>query len=164
MAGRQRPLAIVTGASTGIGYELAKCCANDGFDLVVAADELTIQKAAADFRVLGAKVDAVEADLATMEGVEKLYDALQGRTVDALIANAGRGLGEAFRGRTLTKFGMGQANVRRWVDDILPLLTDDDPLGVDDFATHHVPLSQAPEAYKIFQKKEDGAMKILFKP
>ena len=59
---------------------------------------------------------------------------------------------------------MGQANVRRWVDDILPLLTDDDPLGVDSLATHHLPLEQAPDAYATFQKKEDGAVKIVFQP
>ena len=59
---------------------------------------------------------------------------------------------------------MGQANVRRWVDDILPLLTDDDPLGVDDFATHHVPLDDAPAAYETFQRKDDGAIKILLRP
>ncbi|MFD8695439.1 alcohol dehydrogenase catalytic domain-containing protein [Kitasatospora purpeofusca] len=59
---------------------------------------------------------------------------------------------------------MGQANVHRWVGDILPLLTDDDPLGVDTFATHHVPLSEAPDAYRMFQKKQDGAVKILFGP
>ncbi|OZD59324.1 MULTISPECIES: zinc-dependent alcohol dehydrogenase [unclassified Rhodococcus (in: high G+C Gram-positive bacteria)] len=59
---------------------------------------------------------------------------------------------------------MGQANVLRWVDDILPLLTDDDPLGVDDFATHTLPLDQAPHAYEIFQKKQDGAVKVLLKP
>ena len=60
---------------------------------------------------------------------------------------------------------MGQANVRRWVDDILPLLGgDDDPLGVDSFATHHLPLSEAPQAYETFQKKEDGAFKIVFQP
>jgi len=59
---------------------------------------------------------------------------------------------------------MGQANVRRWVDDILPLLTDDDPLGVDTFATHQVPLDEAPDAYKMFQEKSDGAVKVLFKP
>ncbi|WP_084729632.1 zinc-dependent alcohol dehydrogenase [Streptacidiphilus neutrinimicus] len=52
---------------------------------------------------------------------------------------------------------MGQANVHRWIDQILPLLTDDDPLGVDSFATHHLPLEQAPDAYKMFQKKQDGA-------
>jgi threonine dehydrogenase-like Zn-dependent dehydrogenase len=60
---------------------------------------------------------------------------------------------------------MGQANVKRWIDDILPLLSgDDDPLGVDTFATHHVPLAEAPEAYEMFQKKEDGAFKVVFKP
>ena len=59
---------------------------------------------------------------------------------------------------------MGQANVKAWVDDILPLLTDADPLGREGFATHHVPLDEAPDAYASFQKKEDGAIKILFKP
>jgi threonine dehydrogenase-like Zn-dependent dehydrogenase len=59
---------------------------------------------------------------------------------------------------------MGQANVRRWIDAILPLLNDDDPLGVDDFATHRVPLDEAPEAYETFQKKRDGAIKVLLKP
>jgi len=59
---------------------------------------------------------------------------------------------------------MGQANVLRWVPDILPLLTDGDPLGVDSFATHTVPLAEAPHAYEMFQKKEDGAVKVLFKP
>jgi threonine dehydrogenase-like Zn-dependent dehydrogenase len=60
---------------------------------------------------------------------------------------------------------MGQANVRRWVDDIIPLLSgDEDPLGVDTFATHHLPLDRAPEAYEMFQKKEDGAFKVVFQP
>jgi threonine dehydrogenase-like Zn-dependent dehydrogenase len=59
---------------------------------------------------------------------------------------------------------MGQANVRRWVDDIMPLLLDGDPLGVDDFATHRVPLEEAPEAYAAFQAKQDGAVKILLRP
>jgi S-(hydroxymethyl)glutathione dehydrogenase/alcohol dehydrogenase len=59
---------------------------------------------------------------------------------------------------------MGQANVKKWVDDIMPLLTDDDPLGVDAFATHTLPLSDAPHAYAIFQKKRDGAVKIVLKP
>jgi short-subunit dehydrogenase len=98
MAGQSRPLAIVTGASTGIGYELAKCCAENGFDLVVAADEPRIHEAAQDFRKLGATVEAVEADLATTEGVDKLYQAASGlnRPVEALLANAGRGLGKGF--------------------------------------------------------------------
>jgi threonine dehydrogenase-like Zn-dependent dehydrogenase len=59
---------------------------------------------------------------------------------------------------------MGQANVKKWVDDIMPLLTDDDPLGVDAFATHTLPLADAPDAYEMFQKKKDGAVKIVLKP
>jgi len=59
---------------------------------------------------------------------------------------------------------MGQANVKKWVDDIMPLLTDDDPLGVDSFATHTLPLADAPRAYDIFQKKHDGAVKIILRP
>ena len=60
---------------------------------------------------------------------------------------------------------MGQANVRRWIDDILPLLTNGgDPLGVDDFATHRLPLDDAPRAYEIFQKKQEGAFKVLLQP
>jgi threonine dehydrogenase-like Zn-dependent dehydrogenase len=59
---------------------------------------------------------------------------------------------------------MGQANVKRWVDDIMPLLTDGDPLGVDGFATHKLALEQAPQAYETFQKKQDGAIKILLQP
>lgn len=59
---------------------------------------------------------------------------------------------------------MGQANVKRWIDDIMPLLTDADPLGVDKFATHHLPLSEAPSAYEMFQKKADGAIKIVLHP
>src|SRR3954451_23611570 len=93
-----RPRAIVTGASTGIGYELAKCCAENGFDLVIAADEKAIERAAGELRGLGASVTAVEADLARTEGVDKLMVAIRGlsRPVDALLANAGRGLGRAF--------------------------------------------------------------------
>ncbi len=59
---------------------------------------------------------------------------------------------------------MGQANVKRWVDDLMPLLGDDDPLGVDTFASHVLPLDQAPYAYEIFQKKQNGAVKIMLKP
>ena len=59
---------------------------------------------------------------------------------------------------------MGQANVKRWVPDIMPLLTDDDPLDVESFATHRLPLAEAPRAYEIFQKKEDGAIKVVLRP
>jgi len=91
-----RPFAIVTGASTGIGLELAKCCAEDGYDLLIAADEPEINAAAEELRRFGGEVQAVEADLATIEGVEQLLIAVDGRAVDALLANAGRGLGHAF--------------------------------------------------------------------
>ena len=96
MATGTRPLAIVTGASAGIGYELAKECARNGFDLLVAADQPKIHEAAQEFRTLGAQVEAVEADLATLEGVDKLYAAAKGRAVGALLANAGHGLGHGF--------------------------------------------------------------------
>jgi threonine dehydrogenase-like Zn-dependent dehydrogenase len=59
---------------------------------------------------------------------------------------------------------MGQANVKRWVDDILPLLTDEDPLGVESFATHRLPLDDAPAAYENFQKKQDGTVKVVMHP
>jgi S-(hydroxymethyl)glutathione dehydrogenase/alcohol dehydrogenase len=60
---------------------------------------------------------------------------------------------------------MGQANVKRWVDEILPLLLDEsDPLGTEDFATHHVALDEAPQAYETFQKKEDDAVKVVINP
>ncbi len=63
------------------------------------------------------------------------------------------------------QFRMGQANVKRWVDDIMPLLVDDaDPLGTEDFATHRVRLDDAPAAYEQFQKKADGTIKVVFKP
>jgi uncharacterized protein len=91
-----KPLAIVTGASVGIGYELAKLCAQNGYDLLIAADQAAIHDAAKEFQALGASVDAVEADLATLEGVDRLYSAIKGRPVGALLANAGHGLGHAF--------------------------------------------------------------------
>jgi threonine dehydrogenase-like Zn-dependent dehydrogenase len=59
---------------------------------------------------------------------------------------------------------MGQANVKRWVGDILPLLTDEDPLGVDTFATHRLSLDEAPKAYETFQNKEDGMVKVVLRP
>jgi short-subunit dehydrogenase len=90
------PLAIVTGASAGIGYELARLAAQNGHDLVIAADQHKVEDAARDFRAMGVEVDAVEADLATLEGVDRLHAALRGRPVDVLCANAGHGLGGAF--------------------------------------------------------------------
>jgi uncharacterized protein len=90
-----RPLAVVTGASSGIGFHLARCCAANGFDLVVAADR-PLDDVANDFRMEGAKVAIVHTDLATRQGVDDLCQAIGGRPVDALLANAGHGLGKGF--------------------------------------------------------------------
>jgi uncharacterized protein len=98
MAHAQRPLAVITGASSGIGRELARIAAVRGYDLVIAADEPNIEDVAAALRDLGVSVVAVEADLATFEGVDKLHEAVvaKGRPVELLMANAGRGRGHAF--------------------------------------------------------------------
>lgn len=90
-----RPLAVVTGASSGIGYELAKLFAHDGYDLVVAADTPLAEVSDA-LTALGARVSIVQADLATEDGVRALHAEIGSRPVDALAANAGHGLGKAF--------------------------------------------------------------------
>jgi short-subunit dehydrogenase len=89
-------LAVVTGASTGIGLELARVCARNGFDLIIAANEPEIEEAATQLRRDGATVESVQSDLATIEGVDELHSAVKGRPVSALLANAGRGLGKGF--------------------------------------------------------------------
>lgn len=93
---RHQPAGNCTGASSGIGKELARCAAERGFDLVVVADEPSIAEVAAELRDGGPSVEPVEADLATTEGVDRLLAAIGGRTVDLLCANAGRGLGDCF--------------------------------------------------------------------
>ena len=91
-----KPFAIVTGASSGIGLELATICAQEGFDLLIAADRPEIHTAAQRIREFEAEVTVVETDLATTEGVDQLWAAAAGKPVDALLANAGHGLGDAF--------------------------------------------------------------------
>lgn len=90
-----RPLAVVTGASSGIGYHLARYCARQGFDLIVAADR-PLDGVADDFRMEGAHVTVVHADLASQPGVDDLCQAIGTRPVAALLANAGHGLGKGF--------------------------------------------------------------------
>ena len=90
-----RRLAIVTGASTGIGLEIAKLAAEDGYDLIVAADTPLVDAGAA-LKDLGVQVQSVEADLATEAGVRQLIEAAGDRPIDVLVANAGHGLGHAF--------------------------------------------------------------------
>ena len=95
MAGNGK-LAVVTGASTGIGFELAHIAGEQGYDLLVAADEPLINNAADDFKRHGTSVTAIEVDLSTFEGNDKLLATAAGRPVELLLANAGRGLGQPF--------------------------------------------------------------------
>lgn len=88
--------AIITGASTGIGFELATLAAKDGYDILVVADEPLINAAAQDFEQFGTTVVSIEADLATTDGVDALLEAVGTRQIDLLCANAGHGLGHAF--------------------------------------------------------------------
>ncbi|MDJ0392932.1 zinc-dependent alcohol dehydrogenase [Rhodococcus sp. G-MC3] len=130
-----------------------------------------VAKAAQQFA--GLLPDAIAAPLMQKAGVDRMgafYSAIDIVRRGGTISLSGVYGGMADPLPMLTMFDkqiqlrMGQANVKKWVPDILPLLTDADPLGVDSFATHTLPLSEAPHAYEIFQKKQDGAVKILLKP
>ena len=123
--------------------------------------------------VTGFLPDAVAAKLMERAGVDRL-SAFQ-LAIEALRRGGTISLSGVYGGQAdplpmLTLFDkqvqlrMGQANVKRWVDDIMPLLTDGDPLGVDDFATHRVPLDEAPALYEKFQRKQDGVVKVLLQP
>ena len=96
--------AIITGASTGIGFDLATLAAKDGYDILVVADEPLIEAAARDFEQFGTQVSSVEADLSTIDGVDTLLFAANGRKVDLLCANAGHGLGHAFLDQDVAKW------------------------------------------------------------
>ena len=95
-----RKFAVVTGASTGIGFELATLAAKNGYDILVVANEPLIDAAAADFKQFGTDVQSVEAELSTVEGVDRLLTATNGRPIDVLCANAGAGFGGAFVDQT----------------------------------------------------------------
>ena len=125
-------------------------------------------------RMVGFMPKVVAAPLMQRAGVDRL--AALYTAIDAVRRGGTLSISGVYGGQTnpmplLTLFDkqiqlrMGQANVKRWVDDIMPLLTDDDPLGVEGgFATHRLPLSEAPAAYETFQKKEDDMVKVVFKP
>lgn len=107
-----RPLAVVTGASSGIGYELAKQFAQNGFDLLITATGASIHEAAQDFEVFGGKVKTVQADLATYDGVEMLYDNIKATgPVDAIAINAGVGVGGDFARETNLKDELNLINL-----------------------------------------------------
>jgi short-subunit dehydrogenase len=96
-------LAIVTGASSGIGLELARCCAKDGYDLLICSDTEEIEAAGAALRDEGGRVETVRADLATEAGIDRLVRTVGGRPVELLLANAGIGLGGAFLDQDLAR-------------------------------------------------------------
>ncbi|MEU3932579.1 zinc-dependent alcohol dehydrogenase [Streptomyces sp. NPDC029044] len=126
-----------------------------------------VQNAAA---ILPRKVGAPIAERFSIDRLAALYTAIDLVRRGGTISLSGVYGGMADPLPLLTLFDkqiqmrMGQANVRRWSDDIIPYLTDEDPLGVDDFATHRVSLSEAPHAYEMFQRKQDGAVKVLMQP
>jgi threonine dehydrogenase-like Zn-dependent dehydrogenase len=125
-------------------------------------------------RLVGFMPKAVSAPMMQRAGVDRnaaLYTAIDAVRRGGTISISGVYGGQTNPMPMLTLFDkqiqmrMGQANVKRWVDDIMPLLADDsDPLGVEQFATHRLPLSEAPSAYATFQKKEDDMIKVVFKP
>ncbi|MFJ8046680.1 zinc-dependent alcohol dehydrogenase [Streptomyces luteogriseus] len=126
-----------------------------------------VQNAAA---ILPRKIGAPIAERFSVDRLAALYTAIDLVRRGGTISLSGVYGGMADPLPLLTLFDkqiqmrMGQANVRRWSDDIIPYLTDEDPLGVDDFATHRVPLSEASHAYEMFQRKQDGAVKVLMQP
>ena len=96
-------LAIVTGASSGIGLELARCCAEDGYELLICSDTEEIEEASRELRAGPAQVEAVQADLATPTGVDRLVGVIGERPVELLLANAGIGLGDGFLDQDLDR-------------------------------------------------------------
>ena len=161
---------------TGVGDAIRDLTGGRGSDSVIDAVGMEAHGspvAQAAQRLTALLPDAVAKKMMQTAGVDRLdalYSAIDSVRRGGTISLIGVYGGMADPMPMLTLFDkqvqlrMGQANVKKWVDDIMPLLTDDDPLGVDTFATHTLPLDQAPHAYEIFQKKQDGAVKVILQP
>lgn len=159
-----------------VADEVRSITAGRGTDAVVDAVGMEAHGspvAAFAQRAAGLLPKRVAAPMMQRGGVDRMAALLTG--IDAVCRGGTISLSGVYGGQTdplpmMTLFDkqitlrMGQANVHRWVDDILPLLTDEDVLGVDEFATHHVGLEEAPRAYRDFQQKADGMVKVVFKP
>jgi threonine dehydrogenase-like Zn-dependent dehydrogenase len=176
--GRENGIEVVDGNETKeIGDAIREMTGGRGTDSVI--DAVGMEAHGAPVGKLAQQMatllpDAVAAPLMQRAGVDSLSALML--AIDAVRRGGTISIIGVYAGMTnpmpmMTLFDkqvtlrMGQANVKRWVDDIMPLLTrSDDPLGVDSFATHRLPLDEAPRAYEMFQKKEDGAIKVLFQP
>ena len=164
------------GGSEGVANAVRDLTAGRGADAVIDAVGMEAHGAPvveATHKVVSALPDALGRRLMTTVGVDRLaavrtaIDAVRrGGTIS--LSGVYGGMADPLPMMTLfdkqVQLRMGQANVKRWAGDILPLLTDDDPLGVDGFATHHLPLRAAPEAYATFQAKDDGMVKVVLSP
>jgi S-(hydroxymethyl)glutathione dehydrogenase/alcohol dehydrogenase len=160
-----------------VGEEVRSRTAGRGADAVVDAVGMEAHgspAASLAHRMVGLLPDAVAAPLMQKAGVDRMAALLT--AIDAVRRGGTVSLSGVYGGQAdpmplLTMFDkqvqlrMGQANVKRWVDDILPLVLDDtDPLGTEDFATHRLPLAEAPTAYADFQAKRNGTVKVVFTP
>jgi S-(hydroxymethyl)glutathione dehydrogenase/alcohol dehydrogenase len=160
-----------------VGEEVRSLTAGRGADAVIDAVGMEAHGspvAAVSQRIFSALPKRITAPLMSKVGLDRMaaiYTAIDAVRRGGTVSIIGVYGGQSDPMPILTMFDtqlqlrMGQANVKRWVDDIMPLLTDDaDPLGTEDFATHQVPLLEAPQAYEKFQKKQDGTVKVVFKP
>jgi threonine dehydrogenase-like Zn-dependent dehydrogenase len=139
-----------------IGQMCARMAYHLGAGRVIGVDDVPERLA------LAAKYGVETLDYSAVDDVKELVlEITGGRGVDAGPVQMFP-LGDLFDMQIQVR--MGQANVRRWIDDIVPLLNDDDPLGTEDLKTHEMPLDDAPLGYEIFQKKQDGAIKCVLKP
>ncbi|KUL38862.1 molecular chaperone GroES [Streptomyces sp. NRRL F-4489] len=166
----------LTAYGDGLGDEIRRLTGGRGADAVIEAVGMEAHGAPlirAAQQAVGMLPDAIAEKLMTRIGMDRMA-ALQ-TAIDVVRRGGTISIVGVYGGAMdpmplLTLFDkqielrMGQANVRRWVDDILPLLTDEDPLGVEGFATHQLPLEDGPDAYRTFQAKEDGMIKTLLRP